>query len=72
MRIEATKFIVKRLPYERRVTKDASDHGHWDLSGLILREQATDYDCRDLRQFPARMGHNLFGQSLGTGRNCWK
>ena len=43
-RIRAAKFIVKNLAHRRCMTKDTSSHGHRDGSGLLLAEQAADYD----------------------------
>ena len=63
-RTQRAEFTVKNLPHQRRVTKDASDHGHRDGSGLSFREEAANHHRGDLRQFRARMAENLCGQVI--------
>ena len=66
-RVEHAKFIVKNLAHQRRVTKDASRHGHRDGSGVVLREEVADYDGGHVSEFPARIAEHLRSQFVLAG-----
>src|SRR5580692_3392677 len=68
-RLQHTKFIVKNLPHQRRVTKDASSHGHRDRSGLVFRKLATRHDQSHLGKLTTSIRENSPGQLILTGRN---
>ena len=50
--------------HNRRVTKDPSNHGHWNSAGVVDREEAASDHASHIREFPARVIENLRGDSI--------
>ena len=69
-RIERAEFIVKNLPHQRSVTKDAPSHGHRDGGAVSLREEVANHHRGYIGEFPAGACKNLSRQVIAVGSNC--
>jgi hypothetical protein len=65
--LQPAEFIVKNLPHQRRVTKDASGHGHTDWAAFVFRKQPIHHNHRHLRQLATRIGDDSRGYFILTG-----
>ena len=71
-RIERAQLIVKNLSYQRRMTKDASGHGHRDRCAVSLREESSDHRRGYISEFPSRVREDLPGHIVVASGYCRK